>query len=203
MENIEVIVFSYNNEKIIKDCLVSAKLLTNRITLIDQESNDQTVSIAKKFLVNIHKFPHQNYVEPAREFGISKAITDWVFILDSDERIAPELVQEIKSAIQNKQFTHYKIPRKNIFNDHWLKHGGWWPDSQIRLINKKCFKSWPKEIHSTPIIEGKEGLLSKHLLHYFHGDLKTMVDKTLIFEDIESEMLLKTNKPVSTLTFFK
>jgi len=204
MENIEVIIFSYNNEKIIKDCLTSAKLLTDKIILIDQESTDQTVSIAKKFLVSVYKFPHQNYVEPSREFGINKSTTDWIFILDSDERITPALAQEIRnSKFEIRNFTHYRVPRKNIFIDRWLAHGGWWPDNQIRLINKKYFKSWSKEIHSTPIIEGKEGLLKKHLLHYFHGDLKTMVDKTLVFEDIESDMLFKANKPVSTLTFFR
>lgn len=211
---ISIIIHSYNSEKDIEKAIKSAKLLTDNIILIDMESNDKTVELAKKMSVQVFSFPKMDYVEPAREFGINKSTTDWVFILDSDERITPELAEEIKSVIRlvsrssknevrNPQFSYYRVPRKNIFIDRWLKHGGWWPDNQIRLINKKYFKSWPKEIHSTPVIGGKEGLLTKRLLHYFHGDLKTMVDKTLIFEDIESEMLFKANKHVSTLTFFR
>lgn len=203
MEKVTVIIFSYNNQNIIEEAIKSAKPLSNKIILIDQTSEDETVVLAKKTNVPVYLFPHQNYVEPAREFGINKSTTDWVFILDSDERITPELAEEIKSVIRNTQFTHFRIPRKNIFIDRWLAHGGWWPDRQIRLINKKYLKSWPKEIHSTPLIGGKEGLLTKHLLHYFHGDLKTMVDKTLVFEEIESEMLFRANKPVSMLTFFR
>lgn len=203
MNKISVIIHTHNSEKDVEKSIKSARLLTNNVVLIDMESNDQTVKLAKKMSVQVFNFPKVGYVEPAREFGINKSITDWVFILDSDERITPELAQEIQSVIRNSQFTYYRVPRRNIFIDRWLAHGGWWPDNQIRLINKKCFKFWPKEIHSTPIIEGKEGLLTNPLLHYFHGDLKTMVDKTLIFENIESDLLFKANKRVSTLTFFR
>jgi|GEM_PF-246004 len=210
MEDITVVIFSYNSEKIIKDCIKTARLLSKRIILVDQSSTDKTVVIANKEHINVFKFFHHDYVEPAREFGINKSTTDWVFILDADERITPELAKEIKFVISNPclpagmtQSSHFRINRKNIFINQWLKHGGWWPDSQIRLINKQEFKTWPKEIHSTPVISGKAGQLSNPLLHYFHGDLKTMVDKTLIFENIESEMLFQAGKPVSTVMFFR
>ncbi len=85
----------------------------------------------------------------------------------------------------------------------WLKHGGWWPDYQIRLINKKYFKSWPKQIHSTPLIEGNLGFLSHSLLHYSHQNMQSMVQKTIVFEDMESQLLHKAGKQVSTLTFFR
>lgn len=202
-KSITTIIFSYNNDDIIEDCIKSAKQLSENIILIDQESKDNTVELAKKLSVEVYPFPHQKYVEPAREFGIKKANSDWVFILDSDEQITPKLAKEIRSVICNSQFSYYQIPRKNIFVDRWLAHGGWWPDRQIRLINKNYFKSWSKKIHSTPVIEGKEGLLKNPLLHFFHGNLTKMVNKTLVFEDIESEMLYRAKKPVTTSTFFR
>lgn len=102
------------------------------------------------------------------------------------------------------RMTHYKIPRQNIFGrGQWLRHGGWWPDYQLRFINKKYFKNWPKEIHSSPDINGATGYLKQPLLHYFHGDLTKMVEKTIIFENIESELLFKANKNVTTTTFFR
>jgi DNA-directed RNA polymerase beta' subunit len=162
-------------------------------------------------------------VEPAREFGIQKTKTDWAFVLDADERIIKELATEIQNVIASEakqshqkqiasssstprddKSTHYKASRKNIFGQkQWLKHGGWWPDYQIRLINKKYFKAWPKEIHSTPIIDGQCGYLTNPLLHYFHGDIEQMVKKTIIFENIESDLLYKAKKNVSTATFFR
>ena len=209
--NINVVIYTHNEEKNINDCINSAKLLTDKIILVDMESTDKTVEIAKSLKVTVFNFPKSNYVEPAREFGIKKSETDWILILDADERITKELTDEIKSVIRNSclpagvaQFSNYKIPRKNIFASiKWLRHGGWWPDYQIRLINKKHFVNWPKRIHSTPQIKGNFGYLKNPLIHYFHGNLTSMVKKTVIFEDIESDLLLKAKKTSGTKTFFR
>ena len=206
MKNLSVIIYSLNEEKNIGECINSAKLLTDEIILIDMESNDKTVEIAKNLNVLVFNFSKSDYVEPAREFGISQSKTDWVLILDADERITEELAEEIKQllTINSSLLTYYKIPRKNIFaNIKWLRHGGWWPDYQIRLINKKYFIDWPKRIHSTPQIKGNLGYLKNPIIHYFHGDLTSMVKKTVIFEDIESDLLLKAKKTSGTKTFFR
>jgi len=225
---ITVIIHTHNEEKNIGDCINSAKLLTDEIILVDMESTDKTVEIAKSLNVPVFNFPKSNYVEPAREFGISKTNSDWVFILDADERITKELAEEILNVIASEakqslrkiaepvpnkvrdlpprddNATHYKIPRKNIFaKTKWLKHGGWWPDYQIRLINKKFLVKWPRQIHSAPTIKGELGYLKNSLIHYFHGDLTSMVKKTVIFEDIESDLLYKAGKKTTTKTFFR
>lgn len=206
---ITVVIHTHNEEKNIKECIQSAQLLTKDITVIDMESTDRTREIAKQNGVTIFTFPFKTYVEPAREIGIKKAKSDWVFILDADERMTPELAQEIKEKIlpstsNRLQATSYKVPRKNIFGrKKWLSHGGWWPDHQIRLILKKAFHTWPDRIHSSPQIEGSVGYLDKPFLHYFHGDIQNMVDKTTIYEQIESQLLYEAEKPVQTSTFFR
>lgn len=202
--NLAVIIQTRNEEKNIEQCIKSAKLLTDNIYLFDMKSDDYTIKIAKKLHVKIFNLPKSNYVEPARETAIRKTNGDWIFILDADERITPELAKEIKEKIKNKNISYYKIPRKNIFGQiKWLKYGGWWPDYQIRLINKNKFVNWPKKIHSTPVIDGKMGFLINPIIHYFHGNLEQMVNKTIIFEDIESDLLYKANKKVNLLTFFR
>ena len=203
--SITVLLEAHNEEKHISDCIASAKLLTDSIIVVDMRSTDNTVELAKKNGAEVISFPsHPHYVEPAREFGIRLVKTDWVMILDADERITKTLVFEIKHAIKSKEFSHYKIPRKNYFGGkQWLQHGGWWPDPQMRLINVKFFKLWPSDIHSTPIIEGKMGHLEEPFLHFFHGDVGQMVNKTIMFEDIESELLYRAGRPVSTPIFFR
>ncbi|MEK7597845.1 MAG: glycosyltransferase family 2 protein [Patescibacteria group bacterium] len=210
MFNITVVVHTFNEEGNIEDCINSAKLLTGEIILIDMESTDRTSEIAKSLNVPVFNFPKSNYVEPAREFGISKSRTDWVLILDADERMTKELAKEITNIISVGNDprvvpkTYYKIPRKNIFAGiKWLRYGGWWPDYQIRLINKKYFINWPKRIHSTPKIKGNFGYIKNSLIHYFHEDLSSMVKKTVIFEDIESDLLYKAGKKTTTRTFFR
>jgi len=168
------------------------------------ESTDDTLSIAMQQEVKTVTFPFSQYVEPGREFGIRLCKTDWVFVLDADERIPLELAEEIKKTITSTSHSFFRIPRKNMFQGkQWLKHGGWWPDHQVRLIQTSSFVSWPKQIHSTPRITGSNGILTKPFEHHFHGNLEQMVQKTLIFEEIESELLFEANKQVKTTTFFR
>ncbi|MGB9707281.1 MAG: glycosyltransferase family 2 protein [Microgenomates group bacterium] len=208
IKNLTVLIFTHNEEKNINDCLKSAKKLTSNIIVIDSQSTDKTLTIVKKEKIPFYTFSYQLYVEPARDFGIEKAKTEWVFILDADERITDKLKQEIDEvistcAVGRDLIGGYKIPRKNIFLGQWLKHGGWWPDYQIRLINKKFFVVWPKEIHSSPVIKGEIKLLKNPLLHLQHQGFEEMVKKTIIFEEIESQLLFQAKKQVNTLTFFK
>ncbi|MCX7955772.1 MAG: hypothetical protein N2593_01540 [Patescibacteria group bacterium] len=190
VSNITVLIYTFKKNNQINDSIKNAKILTDNIILV---------------------YPDSSIVETVREKGIREAKTDWVLLLDADERISLKLAEEIKTIIadyqksKNQQLpTHFKIPRKNIFGQKkWLRWGGWWPDYQIRLINKKYFVSWPKIIHSTPIIKGNFGFLKNPLYHYFHGDLEKMVEKTIIFENIESELLYQSGKNANVLIFFR
>ena len=203
-KSLAILIYAHNDEKNIKDCIESARLLSKDIHLIDIESSDDTVKIAGDLDVNVHKLNFAKYVELVRETGINLVNSDWIFILDADERITEKMAEEIKNSIKNNQITHYSIPRKNIFDGvKWLKYGGWWPDLQIRLINKISFINWPKEIHSAPYIKGISGNLKNPIVHSFHGNIEKMVEKTLIFEDIESNLLFRADKNATTLTFFR
>ncbi len=213
-DSITIVIHTHNEEQHIEECIVSARLLSKNILIVDMESTDKTVEIAKKQDVAILNFPFSYYVEPARAFGIEHTKTEWVFILDADERISPELSTEIEQLLAKRKTkgeeldlnttSYYKIPRQNIFGrKKWLKHGGWWPDHQMRFINKLYFKSWPKQIHSTPDIQGKMGYLENPILHYFHGNIEKMVEKTMVFENIESQLLFDAGRSVTTTTFFR
>jgi len=202
-DKLTVLIFTHNEEKNIKQCILSAKNLTENIIVIDSQSDDKTINILKKEKIKFYSFPYHSYVEPARSFGINKAKTEWVLILDADERATNELIFEVRENIEENKFSHYYIPRKNIFIDRWLKHGGWWPDYQLRLINKKYFIDWPKQIHSTPKVKGKGGYFKNPLIHLFHGNLELMVRKTVIFEEIEANLLYQANRSVNSVIFFK
>lgn len=220
---ITVIINSSDNATQILDCLDSTRTLTDSVIVVDMESVDGTPAIARGFGATV--IPCHNptrYVEPARMVGIAQAPGDWIFILDTDERLTPELAEEIKQKLQAASYklqenlsqlesrslqlaapTHYRVPRKNIFGKTWLRHGGWWPDRQIRLIRKSALRGWPARIHSTPEIDGSSATLLHPILHYFHGDIASMVTKTTVFEDVESDLLYQAGRPVSVLTFFR
>jgi len=201
---ISILIQTHNEEKNIKECIESAKLLSNMIMVVDMKSTDNTQEIAKKSGATVVTFPFSHYVEPGRAFGIKQITSEWVFILDADERMTKELAEEIQKSIRDTIYTYFKVPRKNMFGGKkWLSHGGWWPDEQMRLMKTSAFEAWPSQIHSTPQIKGEMGHLKNVFLHNFHGNVQSMVQKTLIFEEIESHLLFQADKPVSTVTFFR
>lgn len=204
MNKVTVLIQTHNEERHIEQCVTSAKLLTDTILIVDMESTDKTVEFAKKKGCTVVPFPFSRYVEPGRSFGIKQVKTEWVFILDADERMTESLAHEIKKAIEKTSYSYFKVPRKNMFaGKQWLQKGGWWPDEQMRLILLEAFQEWPKEIHSTPRINGAMGHLTHSFHHHFHGDIAEMVKKTLVFENIESDLLYHAKKHASVPTFFR
>lgn len=196
MGKVTVIIHSHHSKQI-NDCVKSAKILTDNILIIGQENITEA---------RIIPYPNSGIVETAREYGISQAQTEWIFLLDADERMTPSLAAEINSVINQSshQDSYFKIPRKEIiFGKNWLRHGGWWPNYQIRLIKKASFVSWPKSIHSTPVIKGELKLLKNPLLHYSQNDIAEIVDRTVLFEDKESDLLYQAGRPASTPVFFR
>lgn len=216
-DSISVIIYACNDERNIGRCIASAQLLSPNVILANIGSTDQTAEIAKRLGAQVVIMKQTKYVETVRMDGIRHSTTDWIFILDSDEVISPELACEITSVISaqssavsnltsdNLQLTTaYRVPRKNIFGkSKWLKHGGWWPDSQIRLIKRSELVDWPSIIHSTPQIKGTCATLKEPLMHYSHGDFSQMVKKTIKFEGVESDLLHQAGKKTSTITFFR
>lgn len=202
--SITVVISAYNGENIIKNAIKSAFLVTDDVLVIDTESTDNTYAVAKKLGCRVLHFPFHRYVEPSREFAIASAKGDWVFILDADEVITKDLAKEIQRTVNQTEHTHFYVPRKNIFaGKKWLRYGGWYPDAVLRLIKKDAFKQWPSAIHSTPSIKGTSSRLSEPFLHYFHPDLENMVSKTIVYEDIESDLLFKAKRPVVLSTLFR
>lgn len=200
------VVFQVKNEaSMIVEAIKSALPLTQNIIVMDMQSQDETAKLAREAGAQVMEIPSAPYVEPVRSLAFTKTKTDWILLLDADERLTKELIHEIKETLSKKSdVTHYSLPRRNIFTGKvWLKHGGWWPDKQIRLIKREAFIHWPTEIHSTVKVEGKVGFLKHPFLHYFHGNLAEMVKKTLKFENQEAELLFKAGRAVSTLTFFR
>jgi len=203
MNNSLTVVFQvHNEEQHIKPAVESAKLLTENIVVMDMESTDETATIARKAGAKVVKIPKAPYVEPVRPLAFSEVPSEWILILDADERMTPELAREIHSVLEQDEFTHFTIPRRNLFaGKKWFKFGGWWPDLQTRLIKHSAYISWPKEIHSTVQVNGKRGQLNSPFLHLFHGNLSEMVDKTIKFENQESQLLFAAKRPVSMATF--
>lgn len=151
--SLTVVVNTKNSEKTLERTLRSVESI-GRLVVVDMKSSDKTLSIAKKFTDKVYSFEDVGYVEPARNFAIQKATTEWVLIVDADEEISPNLLHKVTELITHKSdVVCYFIPRKNIIFGKWIQKTGWWPDFQPRLFRKECV-TWQDEVHSVPQING-------------------------------------------------
>lgn len=140
----------------------------DEIMVVDMESSDRTLEIAEANGCRIEKFPACGYVEPARDFAMHAAKNDWVFFVDADELVTPELVRWIREFVAAPgDVKGVLVSRRNCFLDSWRRDD--YPDYQLRLIDSR-FAMWPPAIHSRPEIQGKIGRVpsDRHELALIH-----------------------------------
>lgn len=203
MNELTIVIHSYSSSGLV-DCVKSALLVTKNICIIGEEKRVDVKKFLSQYKIRVVPFPNRGIVEPARNFGIKQANTTWVFLLDADEVITPELVLELKQAVRNKSYGFYQVPRREIlFHSHWLKYGGWYPNYQTRLIQRSKFVQWPAFIHSTPVIKGEKGILHNPILHYSQNSISEMVNRTIVFESNEADLLYKAKRKTSVVVFFR
>lgn len=174
--SISAVLVVKNEEKNLARALKSLAFV-DEIVLVDMQSEDKTLEIAKKFNCKIYPAPKDSgYVEPARNFSVAKASGDWILVLDADEEISPALAKAIVASTQNSTADVYFIARSNIIFNQAIRHSGWWPDFQARLFKKGSLK-WSEQIHVPPAITGRiEHLPADPELAILHHNYKSVED---------------------------
>jgi glycosyltransferase involved in cell wall biosynthesis len=179
--SLSIVVNTRNVADTLARTLESIKNLADEIVIVDMKSDDDTLKVAKKFTDKIFDFENVGYVEPARNYAISKATSEWILILDADEEIGSELADQIRSITSSdSSAVAYLIPRKNLVFTQWLKTAGWWPDHQLRLF-KKGSVEWSDQIHSQPKVTGQTKTLPAEekfaIIHHNYQSLEQFVEK--------------------------
>ena len=209
--NLSVIIIAKNEEEKLLDCLKSVKWV-DEIIVVDNDSKDKTVEIAKKFGAKVYKAPDTLTLKYAdlRNLGLKKATGKWVFYIDADERVTPELEDEILRLVSLAQddkvvggeHNAYAIPRRNIILGREMKHGGWWPDYVKRLFLRKSLEKWTGNVHEEPVYKGEMGHLKNHLVHIKHNKLEEMITKTNKWSEIEAKLMFDANHPKMNIVRF-
>lgn len=197
MTKLSVVINTLNEEANIAEAIKSVKNIADEIIVVDMESEDNTRKIAKELGAKIFLHRKMGYVEPARNFAISKASNDWILILDADERISKTLAKKILSAIETNHADYYTLPRKNIIFDKWISHTGWWPDYNIRLFKKQNV-SWGDEIHSVPVTNGQGGDFEpteeNAIVHYNYTTVESFISRLNRYSTIQAKERFSENK---------
>ncbi|GJQ21862.1 MAG: glycosyl transferase [Bacteroidia bacterium] len=171
MTRVSVIVITRNEERNIRDCLSSARW-ADEIIVVDSGSSDGTVAAAREFSEKVFERPWEGF-GASKNFALSKARNDWVFWLDADERITPELAEEIELSISKRtDKAGFSVPRKAFFLGKWIKHCGWYPGRVVRLFRRDKGTFSNDRVHETLIVDGPVAELKADLLHYTDPSLE-------------------------------
>lgn len=178
---LSVVINAQNVANDLANAIASVKQIADELIVINQSSTDSTAEIAKKLGAKVFNFKSVPYVELARNYAISKATNEWVFILDPDEEIPQKLANKIKEIITDPAADYFYIPRKNIIFAKWIKHSRWWPDLNIRLF-KKGFVSWTEVVHAVPITHGVGAEIGTDenlaIIHHHYTSIEQFIERS-------------------------
>ncbi len=172
---LSVIVITMNEEGNIRDCLESVKW-ADEVIVVDSGSSDKTLAICQEFTDKIYVNSQWQGFGFQKNLALSKATCDWVFSIDADERVTPELELEIKAKmIQDPSV--YEVPRRAFFLGKELKHGGWWPDYVVRLFRRGEGQFKERLVHEVIEYNGTAEKLDNALIHYSYVDFDQVLSK--------------------------
>lgn len=194
---ITVVINTFNEERNLPRCLASVKGFADEIIVVDMHSTDKTRGIAKSFKAKVFTHQYTRYVEPARNFALSKASGDWLLVIDADEELPETLARKLKEIARKNEFDYVKIPRQNIIFNKWIKHSRWWPDYLIRFFKKGAVK-FSEKIHQPPEAKGQGTKLEPEkenaLVHHNFQSISQFIERLNRYTDIQAEEIVKKDK---------
>lgn len=177
---ISLVINTRNEEQNIDACIDSAKGLVSEIIVVDMESTDKTIALAKKWGARVFSHPNIGYVEPARQFALEKARHEWTLLMDADERLPLSLSKKFEQLKHRQNLFAVKTPHKNLFFGIWLQHTGWWPDYHFRFFRTGAI-TWPEGIHAKPLVTGPTLTLPAKpeyaFIHHNADDISSFLEK--------------------------
>jgi glycosyltransferase involved in cell wall biosynthesis len=176
MNNITGIIITLNEEKNIKECILSLQQICNEIIVVDSESSDKTREIAEEFGAKVYI---QKYLGDGiqKNVGLQYATNRWIFSMDADERLMPELVQAINALdLNNSKYWGYAVKRRNHIGSRWVRCCGWYPDYVVRLFRQDQLRFSETKQHAT-VPEKNTCRLRADLLHFTYQNIGELFAK--------------------------
>ena len=194
MPKLSAVIIAKNEEKNIADCIGSVGFC-DEVIIVDSGSSDRTVELAKGAGARVTSNGFTDYASQ-KNFGIQKAAGEWVFLIDADERVTPDLANEIKAVLAQPKSDGYQVVRHNRIFGRWMRHGANRNDLQTRLVKKeKAVFRGP--VHERIALEGDTPRFKNPLLHYSTDNLSSYMNKLNVYTKMEAALLGRKERGVS------
>jgi len=160
------------------DCVQSLAFADERLVLVDAATRDRTREIARDLGARVEERPFDNFAAQ-RDAALALATGEWVLFVDADERVTPALRTEVlKSIDQPDGCRGFWIPRHNYLMGRVIRHAGWFPDYQLRLLERRAAHFDPRRVvHEGALVDGPVGHLREPRVHFNYRDLAEFIAK--------------------------
>ena len=170
MPRLTVTVITKNEASNLEAALASARW-ADEIVVVDSESTDDTVAIARRFTERVEVRAWPGYVEQ-KNHAAALASHDWILSLDADERVTPDLAREIRSALSGlPAHAGFRMPRVTFHLGRWIRTTDWYPDHQTRLYDRRSARWAGQYVHEAMTVDGTTGDLAGELQHLPYRDI--------------------------------
>lgn len=202
MFSLTLLIITKNAEKLLDHVILSAKGIVDRIVIVDNVSTDKTIEIAKKYSAKIINYNGNNLGEQ-RNIGLQEVKTEWVLVLDSDERLSLGLKQEIQETLSRySEFDGFFIPFQNHFLGKEINHGGE-NYSMLRLFRTDSATIKPDLVHEGfKIKDGRISKLKNKIIHYSYRSLSQTFTKFTDYSFREAQQKFEAGERSSLKKIF-
>jgi (heptosyl)LPS beta-1,4-glucosyltransferase len=188
-----VAIITRNEEERLPGCL-EGLAFADEIVVVDSESTDRTVDVARSYGANVLIQPWLGYSRQ-KQFAVDRCRNRWVLVLDADESIPPETAESIQGVLEagDPLFAAFGFNRRNFLHDRWIKRCGWWPDHVVRLVDRTRGRFDGRAVHEQWTTEGKIRYLEASINHMSFRNYSHLVEKMERYSSLSSEDLYAGN----------
>lgn len=188
-------VIAYNDEPNIRACLKSVAGWADELIVVDSHSTDSTAKIAAEFTDKVYQHEFHGFGRLRNE-AVAHTSHNWVFSLDTDERMTPEIRDEIRAVLaRGPEADAYFVPRRNYFLGRWIRHSGWYPDyRQPQLFRKDRMRYREEVVHESFELNGRVGYLNEHVLQHPFRDIDHYLAKMDRYSDLMAKRMVEQGR---------
>jgi glycosyltransferase involved in cell wall biosynthesis len=194
---ISATIITLNEEKNIADCLASLDF-ADEIVVVDSGSTDRTGEICRAHpRVRFFTRPWEGFGRQ-KNLAAELAANDWIFNIDADERVTPQLAASILAA-DFAACQGFRVARENYFGSRWIKHCGWYPDYNLRLYHRQECRFRELSVHESVACEGTVATLTGNLRHFTYEGIADYLQRMDKYSTLAAGEVVKRGKVPGTL----
>lgn len=203
---ITLCVSTRNAAPLLPGCFDSVRDWVTEIVVVDMESSDATLDIARSYEATIVQVPAAGWAEPGRQSGIDAATQPWILVLDADERAAPGLAELARGYVERDEVAGVQLPRQNFQFGWWVPKAGIWPDWQLRLFRRERTTWSGTRTHVGPQVDGAveqaPAEAENAIVHHSFSTISDWMAGANRYTDLEAQRMAEAGRKASLPRLF-